>query len=125
MESVLLVESDGPSVLLQSPQSMCAHMLHRIVQQLGTDPMSLQHRLYEELLHFGILDENEALHNTVIIDPDVFQGIGIPPGDRRHLQLPKLEFITAKNGIKLQSVIENLDLCDPVEIVSPCFSDHR
>ena len=55
---------------------------------------------------------------------DLRQRIGIPLCYIGNLQLPKIEFIAAENGIKLQSVVENLDLCDPVQIVSPCSSDH-
>ena len=33
--------------------------------------------------------------------------------------------IIKENGIKLQPVVEYLDLCDAVQIVISCGSDHR
>ena len=103
---------------------MCAHVFHCIFQQLGTQALSLQDRFHEELFDLTILHEDESLYNAVIPDPDILQRIGIPLCYIGNLQLPKIEFITAENGIKLQSVVEHLDLCDPVQIVSPCSSDH-
>ena len=45
---------------------------------------------------------------------DLRQRIGISICNIGNLQLPKIEFITAENGIKLQPVVEHFDLCDPV-----------
>ena len=55
---------------------------------------------------------------------DLLQRIGISICNIGNLQLPKIEFVIEEDGVKLQPIVENLDLSDPVQIVSPCPSDH-
>lgn len=100
LEAMSLIEADGSRVLLQRPERMCAHVFHRIFQQLGTQALSLQDWLHEELFDLSAAHEDKAFYNAIVSDPDILQRIGIPLCYVGNLQLPKIEFVIEEDGIK-------------------------